>query len=819
MQVYKPKLPFRFKTQMAVTKSQTHFSQLTQLQKEEVLQDFRLAVTSRHASLMGRKEVFMGKAKFGIFGDGKELAQIAMAKAFQLGDFRSGYYRDQTFMMAIGELTVQQYFAQLYAHTDVEAEPASAGRLMNGHFATRSVDQNGAWKDLTKMYNSAADISPTAAQMPKLLGLAYASKLFRENKGLKGLTQFSVNGNEVAWGTIGNASTSEGMFFESINAAGVLQVPMVISVWDDGYGISVPKEYHTTKGSISEVLVGFERNENEKGFEIIRVKGWDYEALIQAFSHAGNVARTSHVPVLIHVEEMTQPQGHSTSGSHERYKSAARLQWEKDWDCIVKFRDFIISNGIATDDALDQIDSEAKAEVKKQKDAAWNDFSGEIKLELQEVVQLLKTTAEKSTRKVVLLQMAEDLSKTLNPIRKDVISTVRKALLHLRFDSEIIKTDLQNWYKLQEDKNLDRYNSHLYSQSDWAVEKIKEVPVQYSEKSALVDGREILQAFFDYTLERDPRFFAFGEDVGKIGDVNQAFSGLQAKYGENRVSDTGIRECTIIGQGIGTALRGLRPVAEIQYLDYLLYGLQMLSDDLASLLYRTKGGQKAPLIVRTRGHRLEGVWHSGSPMGMILSSLRGMIVCVPRDMTQAAGMYKTLLESDEPAIVIECLNGYRLKEKMPSNLGEYTVTLGKPEILREGKDITIATYGSMCRIVLEAAEILDEIGISVEVIDVQTLLPFDTYGVVGESIKKTNRVIFADEDVPGGASAFMLQQVVENQNVFKYLDSEPMTLAAKAHRPAYSSDGDYFSKPSADDVVEKVYHVMHESNPKKFPNL
>lgn len=804
---------------MAVTKSQTHYSQLTQLQKEEVLKDFRLAVTSRHASLMGRKEVFMGKAKFGIFGDGKELAQIAMAKAFQLGDFRSGYYRDQTFMMAIGELTVQQYFAQLYAHTDVEADPASAGRLMNGHFATRSVDENGAWKDLTKKYNSAADISPTAAQMPKLLGLAYASKLFRENKGLKGLTQFSVNGNEVAWGTIGNASTSEGMFFESINAAGVLQVPMVISVWDDGYGISVPKEYHTTKGSISEVLMGFERNDNEKGFEIIRVKGWDYEALIQAFSRAGNVARTSHVPVLIHVEEMTQPQGHSTSGSHERYKSAARLQWEKDWDCIVKFRDFIISSGIANDDILDQIESEAKAEVKKQKDAAWNDFSGEIKRELQEVVQLLKTTAEKSTRKVVLIQMAEDLSKTLNPIRKDVVSTVRKALLQLRFDSEPIKADLQNWYKIQEEKNLDRYNSHLYSQTDWAVEKIKEVPVQYSEKSALVDGREILQAFFDYTLEKDPRFFAFGEDVGKIGDVNQAFSGLQAKYGENRVSDTGIRECTIIGQGIGTALRGLRPVAEIQYLDYLLYGLQMLSDDLASLLYRTKGGQKAPLIVRTRGHRLEGVWHSGSPMGMILSSLRGMIVCVPRDMTQAAGMYKTLLESDEPAIVIECLNGYRLKEKMPSNLGEYTVTLGKPEILREGKDITLATYGSMCRIVLEAAEILDEIGISVEVIDVQTLLPFDTYGVVGESIKKTNRVIFADEDVPGGASAFMLQQVVENQNVFKYLDSEPMTLAAKAHRPAYSSDGDYFSKPSADDVVEKVYQVMHEANPKKFPKL
>ncbi|WP_370871226.1 thiamine pyrophosphate-dependent enzyme [Algoriphagus sp.] len=792
---------------------------ISPLHKEEVLKDFKLAVTSRHASLMGRKEVFMGKAKFGIFGDGKELAQIAMAKAFQLGDFRSGYYRDQTFMMAIGELNVQQYFAQLYAHADVEADPASAGRLMNGHFATRSIDANGAWKDLTKKYNSAADISPTAAQMPKLLGLAYASKLFRENKGLKGLSQFSVNGNEVAWGTIGNASTSEGMFFESINAAGVLQVPMVISVWDDGYGISVPKEYHTTKGSISEVLMGFERNENEKGFEIIRVKGWDYEGLKQAFSHAGSLARTSHVPVLIHVEDMTQPQGHSTSGSHERYKSAERLQWEKDWDCIAKFREYIISSGIASDDTLDQIESEAKAEVKKLKEAAWNEFSGEIKIEIQEVLQLLKSTAEKSTRKVVLLQLVEDLSKTINPIRKDVIATVRKALLLLRFDSESIKSELKLWYKAQEEKNFDRYNSHLYSQTQWAVDKIEEVPVVYNEKSAMVDGREILQAFFDYTLEKDPRFFAFGEDVGKIGDVNQAFSGLQAKYGESRVSDTGIRECTIIGQGIGTALRGLRPVAEIQYLDYLLYGLQMLSDDLASLLYRTKGGQKAPLIVRTRGHRLEGVWHSGSPMGMILSSLRGMIVCVPRDMTQAAGMYKTLLEADEPAIVIECLNGYRLKEKMPANLGEYNVTLGKPEILREGKDLTIVTYGSMCRIVMEAADVLDEIGISIEVIDVQTLLPFDTFGIIGESIKRTNRVIFADEDVPGGASAFMLQQVIENQDIFKSLDSEPQTIAAKAHRPAYSSDGDYFSKPSVDDVVEKVYQVMHESNPKKFPAL
>ncbi len=804
---------------MAVTKSHPQYSEEPLVGKEEILKDFKVAVTSRQASLMGRKEVFMGKAKFGIFGDGKELAQIAMAKAFQIGDFRSGYYRDQTFMFALGELTISQYFAQLYAHTDVEAEPASAGRLMNGHFATRSLNADGSWKDLTKSYNSAADISPTAAQMPKLLGLAYASKLFRENKGLKELKQFSKNGNEVAWGTIGNASTSEGMFFESINAAGVIQVPMVVAVWDDGYGISVPNEFHTTKGNISEVLMGFQRNETEKGIEILRVKGWDYEGLVQAFKYAGQLAREEHVPVLIHVEEMTQPQGHSTSGSHERYKSSERLQWEKDWDCISRFRDYIVSSGIAKDEVLDQIEEEAKAEVKRQKEEAWNRFSGEIKNEIKEVIAQLRSSAEKSSRKVVLLQLADDLAKTINPIRKDAVTAVRKALFTTRFDPEAVKSGLKAWYEAQGEKNYDRYNSHLYSHSKWAVGNVKEVPAEYDEKSPLVDGREILQAFFDYTLEKEPRFFAFGEDVGKIGDVNQAFAGLQSKYGEQRVTDTGIRECTIIGQGIGTALRGLRPVAEIQYLDYLLYALQTLSDDLASLLYRTKGGQKAPLIVRTRGHRLEGVWHSGSPMGMILSSLRGMLVCVPRNMTQAAGMYKTLLDSDEPAIMIECLNGYRLKEKLPSNLGEYTVALGKPEILREGTDLTIVTYGSMCRVVMDSAEELAELGISVEVIDVQTLLPFDSYGVIGKSVQKTGRVIFADEDVPGGASAFMLQQAIDEQGIFKHLDSEPQTIAAKAHRPAYSSDGDYFSKPSSDDVTEKAYRMMHEANPKKFPAI
>ena len=800
-------------------KSQDKVQEGYSIQQNQVLEDFRWALTSRHASLMGRKEVFMGKAKFGIFGDGKELAQVAMARAFQKGDFRAGYYRDQTFMMALGELTVQQYFAQLYAHTNVEADPASAGRLMNGHFATRFLNEDGSWKSLTSQYNAAADVSPTAAQMPKLLGLAFASKLFRNNKGLKDLTDFSVNGNEVAWGTIGNASTSEGMFFETMNAAGVLQVPMVVAIWDDGFGISVPQEFHTTKGSISEALLGFQRTDTEKGFEILRVKGWDYEGLMQAFASAGQFARESHVPVLLHVEEMTQPQGHSTSGSHERYKSKERLQWENDWDCILKFKEYIISSGYATIDYLDEIEAAVKVEVKRQKDAAWAAFSGEIKSELEEALSMIRSTAEKSSRKVLLIQLADDLKKTINPIRKDVVSTVRKVLFLIRAEGEGIKKEVKDWYTQHQEKNFDRYNSHLYSQTEDAVSQAQVIPAQVNENSPMVDGREILQAFFDYTLEHNPRFFAFGEDVGKIGDVNQAFAGLQAKYGEWRVMDTSIRECTIIGQGIGAAMRGLRPMAEIQYLDYLLYAIQLLSDDLATLTYRTKGGQKAPLIVRTRGHRLEGVWHSGSPMGMILSSLRGMIVCVPRNMTQAAGMYAALLQSDEPALVIECLNGYRLKEQMPQNIGQYTVPMGIPEVLREGNDLTVVTYGSMCRIVMDAAAELAEIGLSLEVIDVQTLLPFDTQGIIGNSIQKTNRVLFADEDVPGGGSAFMLQQVLDNQNVYSYLDAAPQTLAAQAHRPAYSTDGDYFSKPSVEDVVEKVYQIMHESNPKKYPAL
>lgn len=787
--------------------------------REILLRDYRIAQESRQASLMGRKEVFMGKAKFGIFGDGKELAQLAMARYFRDGDFRSGYYRDQTFMFAIGQSNVREYFAQLYAHTDVNLDPASGGRLMNGHFATRSLNEDGTWKDLMKMKNSAADISPTAGQMPKLLGLAYASKLYRQNPELRSLTQFSDNGNEVAWGTIGNASTSEGMFFETINAAGVLQVPMVVSVWDDGYGISVPNEYHTTKGSISDVLRGFQRNDDQKGYEIFVVKGWDVEGLDRAYSNAARIAREEHVPVIIHVIEMTQPQGHSTSGSHERYKSKERLEWEREYDCILKFREYLVSHSIATDEELDKIDQEAKQYVKSEKEAAWNAFSKEIKGELNEAVALIRQASKASAQKVHLEQMAEDLSKTLNPIRKDVISTARRALWMLRTEPEENKTPIRTWLKELSKLNEDRYNSHLNSESDCQVAKILEIPVQFNVDSPMVDGREVLQACFDHLLKSDPRFLAFGEDVGKIGDVNQAFAGLQAKYGESRVTDTSIRECTIIGQGIGTALRGLRPMAEIQYLDYIHYALMTLSDDLASLQYRTKGGQKAPVIVRTRGHRLEGVWHAGSPMGMLLHSLRGMLICVPRNMTQAAGMYNTLMRADEPALVIECLNGYRLKEKMPANIGEFTVPMGKPEILKTGKDITVVTYGSMCRIVMDAAKDLHEMGIDIEVIDVQTLLPFDLNHFIVESIKKTNRVIFADEDVPGGASAFMMQQVLEEQKAYYYLDAEPVTIAAKPHRPAYSSDGDYFSKPSIEDVVEKAYQIMHEADPNRFPAL
>ncbi|ELR69564.1 Branched-chain alpha-keto acid dehydrogenase, E1 component, alpha subunit [Fulvivirga imtechensis AK7] len=785
----------------------------------EILQDYKLACESREASLLGRKEVFMGKAKFGIFGDGKELAQIAMAKAFKPGDFRSGYYRDQTFMFAIGELNMQEYFAQLYAHTDVEADPASAGRLMNGHFATRMLDESGELKELCKERNSSSDISPTAAQMPRLVGLAYASKLFRQNNGLKDFKNLSVHGNEVAFGTIGNASTSEGMFYEAINAAGVLQIPMLMSVWDDDYGISVPKEYHTTKGSISEVLAGFQRNGKNAGFEIFTVKGWDYENLLKTYQKAARVSREEHVPTLVHVLEMTQPQGHSTSGSHERYKSRERLEWEKEYDCIVKFREWILENGWVEPEELDNIEEQAKQSAKEAKNAAWKAFMASIKDDEKMALDLLDQAIEQSQNAAALRSVKTNLESTLNSIRLDSIKAVKRALRLIKAEDIPVRKQLQQWVKRVEAENLERFSSHLYSESALSALKVEEIKARFDEEAKVVDGREVLQACFDAALARDPRVFAFGEDVGKIGDVNQAFAGLQEKYGELRVTDTGIRECTIVGQGIGAALRGLRPIAEIQYLDYLLYAIQILSDDLATLQYRTRGGQKAPLIIRTRGHRLEGVWHSGSPMGMILNSIRGIYVLVPRNMTQAAGFYNTMLKSDDAALIIECLNGYRLKERIPQNIGEFTVPLGKPEILRSGTDVTIVTYGSMCRVVMEAAEQLNEEGISCEVIDVQTLLPFDIDHTIVESLKKTNRVVFADEDVPGGASAFMMQKVLEEQNGYKCLDSKPITITGKEHRPAYASDGDYFSKPNTEEVFDKVYALMAEANPDKYPDI
>ena len=791
----------------------------SQAKVKEILADYRLAVESREASLIGRKEVFMGKAKFGIFGDGKEIAQIAMAKVFRKGDFRAGYYRDQTFMFAIDELTVQQYFAQLYAHTSVEADPASAGRLMNGHYATRFLDDNGKLKDLTELRNSSADISPTAGQMPRLLGLAYASKLFRHNPQLSEFTNLSNNGNEIAFGTIGNASTSEGMFLEAINAAGVLQVPMLTSIWDDDYGISVPQEYHTTKGSISKALAGLQRTETEKGFEIITVKGWDYPGLIEAYQKAEKICREEHVPVLFHVQEMTQPQGHSTSGSHERYKSKERLAWEVEFDCIRKMREWIINEVLILPEEVDAIEREAKQSAKQAKDRAWRAFMDDVRKDQAIVTRIIDKAIRQSQHSGDLIPIREDLAKAINPTRLETMRAAKKAA-RLLVDEEIeARAEMITWLKNAEVDNIDRYSSHMMSVSDESALNVKGVEAVYTETSPLVDGREVLQACFDAALSRDPRVLAFGEDVGKIGDVNQGFAGLQAKHGELRVTDTGIRECTIVGQGIGTALRGLKPIAEIQYLDYFIYALPTLSDDLACLYYRTKGGQKAPLIVRTRGHRLEGVWHAGSQIGMLLHSLRGIYIISPRNMTQAAGFYNTMLKSDDPAVIIECLNGYRLKERLPANIGEFMVPVGVPEILKEGSDVTVVTYGSMCRVVMEAAEALQPFGISCEVIDVQTLLPFDIHSSILESIKKTNRVVFADEDVPGGATSFMVQQVLEKQNAYQYLDSKPVTITAKEHRPAYASDGDYFSKPNPEDVFEKVYNLMVEVNPSRFSPL
>jgi 2-oxoisovalerate dehydrogenase E1 component len=808
---------FKFRTLSITKEARLKFSQA---KVKEILADYRLAVESREASIIGRKEVFMGKAKFGIFGDGKELAQIAMAKVFRKGDFRSGYYRDQTFMFAIGELTVQQYFAQLYAHTDVEADPASGGRLMNGHYATRMLDELGKLKNLTELKNSSADISPTAGQMPRLLGLAYASKLFRNNPQLKEFTHLSDNGNEIAFGTIGNASTSEGMFFEAVNAAGVLQVPMLMSVWDDGYGISVPQEYHTTKGSISKALAGLQRTETEKGYEILTARGWDYLELLETYQRAEKYCREEHVPVLMHVEEVTQPQGHSTSGSHERYKSKERLAWEADYDCLKKMREWILEDVMILPEEVDAIEKEAKQSAKQARDRAWKAFMEDIKKDQAAVTEILTRAERESAKANDIEELRMELIKTINPTRLDTMKAARKVLRILRQEENLAsRTELIQWIKNSSADNQQRYSSHLYSESDESALAVQKIDPVYSESSSIVDGREILQMCFDAALSRDARVLAFGEDVGRIGDVNQGFAGLQQKHGELRVTDTGIRECTIIGQGIGLALRGLRPIAEIQYLDYFIYALQTLSDDLACLHYRTKGGQKAPLIVRTRGHRLEGVWHAGSPIGMILNSLRGIYLLVPRNMTQAAGFYNTMLQSDDPAIIIECLNGYRLKEKLPDNISEFTIPLGVPEILREGSDMTIVTYGSMCRVVMEAAEELERAGISCEVIDVQTLLPFDRHHRIVESLKKTNRMVFADEDVPGGATAYMMQQVFEVQNGYAYLDAKPITITGKEHRPAYASDGDYFTKPGVEEIVEKVYDVMRDTDPARFPSI
>ncbi|MCG9879422.1 MAG: thiamine pyrophosphate-dependent enzyme [Bacteroidia bacterium] len=785
--------------------------------KAVILEDYRIAFQSRLTSLLGRKEVLTGKAKFGIFGDGKELPQIAMAKAFKNGDFRSGYYRDQTFMMASNLLSIQEFFAQLYAHTDVNAEPASAGRMMNGHYGTRTLDEHGNWKDLKNLKNSSSDISPTAGQMLRLVGLAHASKYYRQHQELIGENLFSINGNEVAWGTIGNASSSEGHFFEAINAGGVLQIPMVVSVWDDSYGISVHAKYQTTKENISEILKGFQRDEKGNGYQIFTVKGWDYPALCAAYEQAGKIAREEHVPCLIHVTELTQPQGHSTSGSHERYKSKERLQWEADNDCIKRFREWIIKNEISNETDLDALENEAKIQVNIAKKNAWEAYLNPIKNELNQCVELLQNLAtENSSVQAEINQLVSQLQSISEPIRKDIGVAMHKAIRLSHKHVGAAKNALVQFKQNFEALNQERYNSYLFSESQQNALKVTEVKPSYSSESKMVDGREVLVAYFDQLLSRDPRVMAFGEDVGKIGDVNQGFAGLQEKHGEGRVFDTGIRELTIIGQGIGTAMRGLRPIAEIQYLDYLLYGLQPLSDDVATLQYRTKGGQKAPLIVRTRGHRLEGIWHSGSPIGMILHSLRGMHVLTPRNMVQAAGMYETLMRSDEPALMIECLNGYRLKEKMPDNLGEYTVPLGVPEIINEGSDITVVSYGSTLRVVQDAMQMLAEVGISVELIDAQTLLPFDIHHIIGNSLQKTNKLAVIDEDVPGGASAYILQQILEKQSGYFQLDAQPITITAKAHRPAYGTDGDYFSKPNAEEIYDALLKLMEEYQPERF---
>lgn len=780
--------------------------------KQEVLNDYKMAMASREASLIGRREVLTGKAKFGIFGDGKELAQIAAAKCMKPGDLRSGYYRDQTLMFATGMSDIDKFFAQLYANPDPEHEPASAGRMMNGHYGTRWLDENGEWKDLTKAPQSSSDISPTAGQMVRALGLAYASKMYRNVDVLEeGFEKFTNKGNEVVFCTIGDASTSEGHFWETVNAAGVLQVPLAIFVWDDGYGISVPRKFQTTKNSISEALAGMQWDEKNGGINIYKVRGWDYAQMVDTFQKGIAKVRENHIPAIFHVQEVTQPQGHSTSGSHERYKSAERLEWEKEWDCIKKLREFILENELAIEDVLATLDDEAKKMARTAKQRAWDNFIAPIKEQIQQASTLCNQLVfEGGPNAPTIATLVQQLNAIKEPIRKDVLQTVRKVAAMSSGNTDAAR-NLRNFYDTLKNDNEQAFSSHLHSASKHNAMNVAHVPAAYSDDAAMLNGYEILNKFFDLTFENNPAVIAFGEDLGKIGDVNQGFAGLQDKYGDIRISDTGIREATIVGQGIGLAMRGLRPIAEIQYLDYLLYGLQPLSDDVSTLQYRTRGGQKCPIIIRTRGHRLEGIWHSGSPMGTIINSVRGMYLCVPRNMVQAAGMYTTLLQSDEPAIVVECLNGYRLKEKTPSNLGEYTVPLGIPEVIREGEDITIVSYGSTLRIIEEAiVNYLEPQGISCEVIDVQTLLPFDTEHKILDSLKKTNRIVFIDEDVPSGATAYMFQQVMEEQGGYRWLDVAPRSISAKAHRPAYATDGDYFSKPNAETIAETIEEMMRE---------
>ncbi|WP_394971775.1 thiamine pyrophosphate-dependent enzyme [uncultured Croceitalea sp.] len=784
----------------------------------QILSDYKVAVTSRECSLLGRREVLTGKAKFGIFGDGKELPQLAMARAFQNGDFRSGYYRDQTFMMALGHLNPESFFHGLYATTDINKDPMSAGRQMGGHFMTHSINEDGSWKNLMQQKNSSADISCTAGQMPRLLGLAQASKIYRNVKGID-ITNFSENGNEVAWGTIGNASTSEGHFFEALNAAGVMQVPMVISVWDDAYGISVPAKYHTTKSDISEILKGFQRDENSNGYEILKVAGWDYTALIHAYENASDIAREEHVPVLIHVTELTQPQGHSTSGSHERYKSQERLVWERENDCNKRFREWIIEKNISTEEDLKALEKKIKQEVRNAKKTAWTQFLAPHASEKKNLVAIIEKVANNSPNRNFITKIKNDLIAIEEPIKKDLASHARKVLRYIIGEDSVEKKELQNWIISFMEKNQPAFSSHLYSELSENATSIKKIVPIYEDSIEQVDGRVILRDNFDKLFEKYPNALIFGEDTGNIGDVNQGLEGLQEKFGELRIADTGIREATIVGQGIGMAMRGLRPIAEIQYLDYIMYGLQTLSDDLATLLYRTAGKQKAPLIIRTRGHRLEGIWHSGSQMGGLIHLLRGMYILTPRNMTQAAGFYNTLMKTDEPALVVESLNGYRLKEDKPKNLGEFCTPIGVVETMKEGSDITLLSYGSTLRIVLSVAEELKEVGIDAEVIDAQSLLPFDINHDVVKSIQKTNRLLVIDEDVPGGCSAYLLQEIIEKQGAYKYLDSKPQTLTAKAHRPAYATDGDYFSKPNAEDIFEKIYEIMHEADPLDYPAL